>query len=195
MEKSYGGRRISILLILDKIIVPPSSELTLRLRYNPIPMPFARASISHQQLGLTARADSLHICRSPEQFYNGYSVFVLVPRFGDHYQLDRFNLALLNSIVLVTDSNQGVVASFQPFFGSRLSGEKRLFAADTHPKPIPCNRREAMKGHLPGSSPRATPIEDMGVNHRRLGTFVAQQLFNSSDVISIFKQMRGKTMP
>ena len=37
-------------------------------------------------------------------------------------------------------------------------------------------------------------IEDMGVDHGRLNVFVAKQLLNGADIITIFKQVRGESV-
>ncbi len=40
-----------------------------------------------------------------------------------------------------------------------------------------------------------SPIEDLGIGHRRLDVAVTQKLLDGSNVIAPFKQMRGKGMP
>jgi len=41
----------------------------------------------------------------------------------------------------------------------------------------------------------ATPLEDVCIDHGRTDIFVSQELLHRPNIIAIFYQMRGKTMP
>ena len=44
------------------------------------------------------------------------------------------------------------------------------------------------------ANPGRSPVEDMGIDHRRLHVAMAQKFLNISDVISVLKQMRSEGM-